>query len=72
MNERKHLAQADRHIAKGERLIERTRRLMAKAEQDGHPTAAARELLLQMEQSVALMNQHRAMILSRLKRTDVD
>ena len=55
---------AERHIAEGETRIRRQEALLYRTVQSGRDTAEAEELLRLMRESLALMHQHRAMILA--------
>jgi hemerythrin len=48
------LAEADRHVAEGEQHVARQREMVAELERDGHDAKAARELLRQFEQTLAM------------------
>ena len=61
--ERRHLAQANRHIEEATKRIARQELLIAKLEHAGRDTTAARHLLKQFEETRRLMVEHRAMIL---------
>jgi hypothetical protein len=67
--ERRHLAQANRHIVEAARRIARQELLIAKLEHNGRDTTAAAELLRQFEEIQQLMVRHRDMILQGLDRS---
>jgi len=64
--ERRHLAQANRHIEEATRRIARQELLIAKLERNGRDTTTAKELLRHFEELLRLMVRHRALILQRL------
>jgi hypothetical protein len=49
-----HLEQAKRHVAKGKEHVARQRNVIAKLEHNGHDTTMARDLLTQLENSLAM------------------
>ena len=65
--EREHLAQADRHIAEAKRHIARQKEVIAELERDGHGTDSAVSMLHALEHSLHALEQHRELILIRLK-----
>jgi hypothetical protein len=67
MNEREHLAQADRHIAECKACIERQREVIRQAEERGQATIWARETLKTWEASLRVFEAHRQLILDQLK-----
>ena len=73
--ERKHLAEANRHIAAAkrqiERQIERQKRVVEKLAQAGHETDVAKSLLHAMERSLDAFEQHRELIVETMKTLEV-
>jgi len=68
--ERKHLVQAERHIAEAKEHIARQNQVIADLERDGHETDLAISMLHTLEHCLHTFEQHRAVILSRLKMLD--
>ena len=62
-----HLAQAERHVAQGEQHVARQEELVRELERDGHDTAAARKLLAQFGEMLALHRADRDRILKELE-----
>ena len=65
--ERKHLAQADRHIADCKALIARQEELVRRIAQRGQPTDWAEDTLHVLESSLHMFEQHRRLIVSALE-----
>lgn len=59
-----HLAQANRHIAEGKARIAGQEALAARWASNERNTATAREILEAMHKTLALMHEHRAVLLS--------
>jgi hypothetical protein len=58
-----HLALADYHLAEGEKRISHQEALIAEQAHKGRDTAEAEEVLRTMRQTLALMREHREIIL---------
>src|SRR5262249_36940706 len=67
VREREHLALADRHIAKAKKHIARQKQVLVELERDGHETSEAVSMLRALEHSLHAFEQHREVILVRLK-----
>ena len=65
--EREHLAQADRHIAEAKQHIARQKEVIAELERGGHETILAVSMLNALEHSLHAFEQHREVILTRVK-----
>jgi len=65
-----HLAQAERHVAQGQQHVTRQRRVIAELECDGHDAKAARQLLKQFEEMLALHIADRDRLREELKDKD--
>jgi len=70
MNEREHLAQADRQIAECKAHIARHREIIRKAAQRGQETSWAREMLRAFEETLRIFEKHRQLIVDRLQGTE--
>ena len=70
VREREHLAQADRHIAEAKQHIARQKQVIAGLERDGHETVTAVSMLHALEHSLHAFEEHREVILVRLKMPD--
>jgi hypothetical protein len=66
--EEEHLRKAEADIAEAHARIERQRTLLARLEMQGHDTATAKSVLQTMHETLALMEQHRRLILQELSR----
>jgi hypothetical protein len=64
--ERKHLAQADRHIIEVKKHILRQRVLVQKAIKTGRPSAEAQSMLEALQASLHAFEKHRQLILASL------
>jgi len=64
--ERKHLAQADRHIAETKKRIARQRVIVQNAINNGHRSIEAESMLRAFEESLRLFEKHRQLILNFL------
>ena len=65
--EREHLAQADRHIAEAKEHIVRQKKRIAKLERGGHEAHLAVLMLDALKHSLCAFEQHREVILMRLR-----
>jgi hypothetical protein len=66
--ELEHLRKADADIVKGRERIERQQALVARLKRDGHDVSAAMALLQTMQETLAVMEEHRRTILAELRR----
>jgi hypothetical protein len=64
--ELKHLKKAEADIAKGRERIERQIELIERMRQDGHDPGTANALLETMRQTLAVMEEHRLLIMKEL------
>ena len=62
-----HLREADERIFRAEEQIEQQRDSVANQEKDGHDTGTGRELLDLMNRVLAVMQEHRRLILDTLQ-----
>jgi len=65
--EREHLVQADRYIAECKAHITRHRKLIQEVEQKSQDASWAREALQAFEKTLQLFEQHRQLIVDRLR-----
>ena len=70
VNEREHLAQADRHIAKCKDHIAHHYKLMLEIEQRGEDTSWAKTMLQTLKETLRLFEKHRQLIVERLKQAE--
>jgi hypothetical protein len=52
-----------RHVAEGGALVERQRQTLAELRQDGHPTDVAEQLLVLLESTQSMHEQHLARLI---------
>jgi hypothetical protein len=69
VNEREHLAQADRHIAECKAHVARHRELIWEIEQRGNDASWAEEMLQALEETLRVFEKHRQLIVDQLKDT---
>ena len=65
--ERRHLAQADRHIAECKTLIARQEQLVRRIAQRGQPTDWAKDTLWALESSLRAFEAHRKLIVAQIE-----
>lgn len=53
-----------RHVAEGSALVERQRETLAELRRDGHPTETAEQLLVLLESTQSLHEQHLARLVA--------
>ena len=70
LNEREHLAQADRHIAECRAHVARHHKLIWQSEQRGHDASWVREALQVFKETLRIFEKHRQLIIDRLKGTE--
>ena len=69
LNEREHLAQADRHIAECKDHIASHHKFIREIEQRGQDASWAKEMLQAFEETLGVFEKHRQLIIDRLKDT---
>jgi hypothetical protein len=70
--EEEHLRKAEANIAQGRDRTERQTLLVARLEVHGHDVTAANSVLQTMRQTLAVMEDHRRLILSELRGHQAD
>ena len=70
MNEREHLAQADRHIAECKDHIARHYNFIREIEQRGQDASWAKGMLASLKETLRIFEKHRRLIVDRLKGTE--
>jgi hypothetical protein len=68
MRHHEHLAEADHFIAECKRRIERQRKIIASAYENGHPTVVPVSLLRALEENLRSFEKHRQLILDHIKK----
>ena len=70
MNEREHLAQADRHIDKCKDHIAQHYKLILEIQQRREDTSWAKEMLQTLKETLRIFEKHRQLIVERLKQAE--